>query len=417
MHYPVTVMSAVFRREPLTRRSTRGVRDFMTRGGIAGVLFLLGNVWTLVTTRGRDPSQYAAIDLSALLSIIYACVSSTYCLWYSFRGSGRAVWAILLKTPMSCLTAYVFLCGVSSLWSNKPVYTAYRGFECFACLLLIVTVGLNLRHSCTDQELVNWIVLWGLWALVWDFATKARTIGMESLMSAGIFRLAYLSIGPLFFLAALASQKRLASIIIVLLSLLSGANTTYCAIFLGGVPALLMGNRKAWTTLPFVFGIATVAVLVFGGTQVIQHTLFHGREGVGLEYTSGRDKVWAYSIEQGMKHPFKGYGFVSGENDALTADAFRGAISTHNVFLSSFLAVGLAGPTLMACFFLLLLIKAARSPSLRWCRSAAVGSVIMILCISAANPGLGGRVYGSWVAVVLVSTFVVLAAYSPGGSR
>ena len=51
--------------------------------------------------------------------------------------------------------------------------------------------------------------------------------------------------------------------------------------------------------------------------------------------------MWTYLIEHGMKHPFRGCGFVSGENDALTTNTFRAAISTYKVFLSPFLAVGL----------------------------------------------------------------------------
>jgi hypothetical protein len=409
---------------PLSGQGTRrggsasfgaATRRLIRSSGIAGCLLWVYPVLGAAVVRGRDPTQYNAIDTSSALQVVFAVVCFLH-VAKVFLGQRRGVFQFAFKPPLVFLLAFIVLCALSTCWSTKPLYTAYRAFECLTYFLLIVVSFANLRQSGTQQNMVEWIVMWAGWTLLWGVVTRVRLMGPGFLLSWYVFRTAYLDIGSVFFLVLFASRKSLVSVILIVFSLLSGANTTYFGIALGILPALVIGDNRAKKLFPFALGLVFLVPMMLGWENSLQETLWRGKGGVGLEYTHGRDKVWTYSIELGMEHPLIGYGFVAGESDALSAGEYRGAISAHNVFLSSFLAVGLSGPILMAVFFLTLFAAAVRRGTPVYWRSSLMGTVIMALTVSSANPGLGGRVYGSWMSVVMVAVFIAVLAdpVSPG---
>ncbi len=406
VYIPKIKSESVQRSRPLTP-----FWELIRRSGPAGYLLWICPLLFILALRQRDPAQYAAIDGSALLQIIFSFVCFGHVL-YIFLGPKWRMMKVIFKPPLIFLFAYIILCGFSTLWSANPLYTGYRAFECLTYLLLTTLVCLNLSQSCSKQDMAEWIILWAVWSLFCAIIATAKLVGFGFLQSVNIFRNGSLDIAPMFFIALFISKKRLFSTVLIVFSLLSAANKTYFGLAFGLFPGLAMGDSKAKKMFPFVLGLVILSLLIFGLTTSIQKTLFYGEEGIGLEYMTGRDKVWAYSIEHGMKHPFRGYGFVTGENDAITAGAFRGVISTHNVFMSSFLAVGLLGPILMASFFMSLFFSTFRvGIPISW-RSGLIGTVIMAFTISNSAPGLGGRVYGSWLSVVLVSAFIAVLANS-----
>ncbi len=315
---------------------------------------------------------------------------------------------MIFKPPLIFLFAYIMLCGFSTLWSANPLFTGYRAFECLTYLLLTTLVCLNLSQNCSKQDMAEWIVLWAVWSLLCAIIASVKLVGFGLLQSVSIFRVGSLVTAPIVFMALFISKRRLFTIVLLLFSLLSAANKTYFGLAFGLFPGLAMGDSKAKKMFPFMLGLVLLSLLIFGFRAGLQETLFYGKEGIGIEYTTGRDIIWAAAIEHGMKHPFRGYGFAVVERDT---DVFR-AISTHNVFMSAFVGVGLLGPILMAFFFMSLFFSTfGVGIPISW-RSGLIGTVIMAFIISSSSPGLGSRVYGSWLSVVLVSTLIAVLTNS-----
>jgi len=226
-------------------------------------------------------------------------------------------------------------------------------------------------------------------------------VGIDAMLSVGMFRRGAFALGTLFFLTLFVSKRKFYVLISFLYTILSMANKTYFGIFLGLFPGLCMGDRRFHITLLFLTGIVVISFLFFG-SDVIQYTLFYGKEGVGLEHTTGRYWLWTHSIELGMRRMFYGYGFAAGELE-LMKDQLRAIISTHNVFSSAFLSIGVTGLILFTVFFVWLIVMSIRADVPTHWKPAFLGTTIMIFVISCSSPGLGARVYGSWIPAVLTS--------------
>ena len=372
------------------------------KGGVAGCLFLFRDIITVVTTRIRDMSQYNAVDGSAILQIAYLIVCLFYISYHLTRSSRKeAIYLLLFTTPIGLLVIYTGLCGLSSLWSSYFRVTTYRSIECFAYILLIAIICDNLNFHCSRQDLIEWLVFWGIWHLFWDVARFIRIMGPSAIFSFHIFSRGAMTLAVLFFLIIFLSKRKAFVLISLVFTFLSMANKTYFGLFLGSIPGLYLGDRRFHTVLFFLIGVIVMSFLLYG-LDVLQSTLFYGKEGVGMEYTTGRDKIWKHSFRYGMKRFICGYGFVTGEMEAVQRGRL-GAISAHNVFLSAFLSVGILGPILFILFFAWLAILSIRSDiPLHW-KSSFIATTVMIFIISCTAPGLGARVYGSWIPAVFTS--------------
>ncbi|HPC94077.1 MAG TPA: hypothetical protein PLU87_03980 [Sedimentisphaerales bacterium] len=377
--------------------------QLLRNGGAAGVLLLVRDIVNVAAVRQRDLSDYAAVDGSAMLQIAYVGLCLCYVVYHlsQFRPAGAAY--LLRRTPAWILFVYTGLCALSSLWSPDVVLTAYRSVECLCHLLLIVIVCDNLSWTCRSrQEMIEWLVTWALWVLIWDTLYFARMVRLGPMFfSIYIFRRGSFALGTLFFLTVFASRRKLFIAINLLYMPLSLANTTYFGVFFGLLGGLWAGDRRFQVAFFFLVGTIALVLLVMG-PAALQHTLFYGQDGVGLEHTTGRDRMFLYALEYGMNRPLHGYGFVAGETSALWAQHLK-AISAHNVFTSALLAIGVTGPILFIAFFAWLSAIVIRADLPDHWRPAFLGTVIMIFAVSSASPGLGTRVYGSWVPVVLAS--------------
>ncbi len=377
-----------------------GLTSLVGKGGVAGLLLLGIEVMRVASIRGRDPSEYARIDGSALLQIVYVGLCLFYCFCRWLRSPQRGAFYLLKATPALPLVVYTGLCALSTLWSPNPAMTLYRSVECFAYLVLAAIVCDNLNLRCSRRDFVEWIVFWSMWFLAWDLIRMVRIVGPGLLASADVFRAGNFGLSAAFFLTLFISRRRLFVLISLVFMILSAANTAYFGIFFGLIPGLCVGDRRCQTTLFFVTGLVALAFLWIG-PDVVRYTLFYGKAGVGLSQTTGRDQIWRYALESGLNRLPYGYGFVAGETDVLVT-ATTSAITAHNVFLSALLSVGVVGPLLFVVFFIWLAYAALRSDVPKSWRPALLGTTIMVFITSIASPGLGARVYGAWVPSVVV---------------
>jgi len=284
--------------------------------------------------------------------------------------------------------------------------------QCLAFLMLIVAALHEVNRRSSPQAVIEWVVMWVVWTIFWAVVINTRHFGLAYLKYP--FPAAGLSTGVPFFIALHLCRRRLFAWIIMAFGILSIANTNYFGILPGLLLGAVRGDRKSRVLAVAVVAVTAVAVQYVGLEGVIRNTLFYGKEEIGWEHTSGRNQVWAMGLELGMKRPLMGYGFVAGERGVLYEERNANTISMHSAFFSAFLGVGFAGPLLLFLYYLgtwALCLPRHVPPSWRF---AFTGSMFMVCVVSMGNPGIGGRVYGSWMVSVIVMTMITMLCGNSG---
>lgn len=346
---------------------------------------------------------YGNIDASAVWQIIFVAFIFLYSFHSIFVKKGLKS-NFLLTSPNKFLFLFIVVCVFSMSWTTNIYLTGYRALESLAYFLLIVLVVVNLISRLDYQNIIEWCMLWVIWDIVWALATNVKLMGLSSILWP--FNASRLVHPMFFFFALLLAKRKLLKYLIIAFGLLAFSNKIYFGIAFG-LLGFLYGNSK-YKKYIFLSVITLIIALVSIDVEtLLQNTLFYGREGVGITYVSGRDKVWAIAWEAFSQKPITGYGFVSGENMVLY-ESFKGAINTHNFLLSALLGTGLAGGVLLLMYFYGSYKKAISNyfPRKNW-RPAMVSTFIMTLIVSLTSPGIGGRVYGSWIPAVLVLSIII----------
>jgi len=383
------------------------LRQLIRRAGVHGYLLLAESLLFFLTARGRTEG-YDTIDASAAIQAGYAVVIFIFSVRYLILPVGRRIWFFLFSRPMAYLTLFILMCMLSSLWSEKPVYSVFMGFQCLAFLLLLTVILDRLMENCTAQDVVEWMMLWMVWRIFWKVAYRI----VHGQLSYTIFASERLQTGIFFFLAIYICRRKLFSAIVMAFGLFSGSNKMYA----GMAPGILLGifskNRKI-QVLSYVGAVVIASGLIYYGLEsVLQRTIFYQRGGVGMQYTSGRDTMWEQSLDIIKEKPFLGYGFVSGERDRVFVGGIN-AISVHNMMLSAAISVGIFGPLLLFLFFLETTLLCFSKMLPRDWLIGFLATICVSFVFSMTAPGLGGRVYGSWVATVFVMTMISMICHSP----
>ena len=151
----------------------------------------------------------------------------------------------------------------------------------------------------------------------------------------------------------------------------------------------------------------------------MNQTIFASKGGVLVDgeidpnKTSGRSNVWELAIRKITEenHLYYGYGFVAGET--VFARRIQGpmVIGMHNGFLSALIGTGLFGLITFALF----MVQTSVSPFNRKIpnkyKTVLIASLCVILVHTVGNPGLGFRVYGTWMPamyiVMLINGFYI----------
>jgi hypothetical protein len=381
------------------------LRLLIRQAGMAGYLLLAHRPLGLAIFRQRTQG-YDTIDDSAIIQILYTCICFGYSAWYLRLPRNRDAWDILVSNPVVFFLSFVFLCLMSALWSPNPPYTAFMAFQCLAFLMLIVAAMQEVYRRSSPQDLIEWTIMWVVWNIFWSVVIYVRSSRL--LLLGTLFEAAGLFTGVPFFIAIYLCRRRVFGWIIAAFAILSVSNTNYFGILPGLLLGAVLGDRKSKMLALAVASVAVAAVLLVGGENVIQNTLFYGQGGVGWEYTTGRDKLWTMGWELCMEQPLWGYGFVVGERDILMQARGASVISMHSMLLSAFLGVGFLGPVFLVLYFWgtwALCLRRGIPPAWRF---AFAATTLMVCIVSMAGPGLGGRVYGSWLASMAVMTMIAV---------
>jgi O-antigen ligase len=386
---------------PLTK-NLLSLKNFILAAGLPGIVLLLRNVMLFITFRKRELDDYAAVDDSAIIQIIYVLIA--FCISVYFLIQYPQKKRILFSKPQIYLLLFIAVCFLSIIWTENIFVTAYRAFESLTYLLLISIVVYNLLIRLSYQNMVEWAVFWVVWDMAWSLLLSIKTDGFSYLMWP--FKTSQLTIPMILFMAVILSERKYLKYLFVIFAILSASNKIYFGVALG-VFGFLYGDSRYKGRLVFLIMVILAAIIIIDPVELLKNTLFYGRQSVSMADTSGRDEIWSIAWQGFLNRPFLGYGFVDGESRVLYSQFRNGAINTH-----SFLFSGLLGTGILGTIFLLLYFwnafKVASSkylPEHRW-RPALVSTFIMSFVVSLTAPGVGGRVYASWIPVVFIFTLI-----------
>jgi hypothetical protein len=374
------------------------LKDFVSSAGIAGGILLFRPVLMLFISRGRDPNQYDAIDASAMIQIGYTGIAFLAGFYYLIKSKLFRI--ILFSTPLQYFFYYSLLGILSTIWSINPRISLYRGFETLAFQMLIVAVFTKLASRLDIQKMITWVMHYAVFIMLLSIYTSLQWSGLSM---HTLFREQFNST-PFFFIALFFPAVWYIRYFILAGSVLSQSNTAYAGMSAG---LLAFWEGKPWMKLLLFILLSgfIIALFVFGTENILQNTIFYGKAGVGVEYTSGRNQLIEKSIPFIIKNPIIGYGFVAPEIQLITEHEI-GIIGVHNAILSSLLGMGLPGLILLVMFF----YGMFRISSVKFFtanqKTAFSGTVIIGLFHSIANPGIGSRLYGTWMPVVILFTLI-----------
>lgn len=373
---------------------------FLKVAGLPGLLFCAIPVISFLTARVRDINNYSSVDGSAFVQILFVLLSFLSCVYILISNTRNS--RLLFQSPQMYLLLYSCVCLLSMFWSPKISITGFRAFEAITYILLISIVVYRLIIKLSSKLVMKWALLWILWFLLFAILSRVKLQGFSFLLWP--FFAARLAMPIFFFFALFLTDNKYIKYTILTFCILCLSNKIYFGIIFG-MSGLFFGDGKYKGVL-MVSLIGVFLLYLIFGEAIIQNTLFYGRESISMEHTSGRDKLWRIAIESFIDKPFVGYGYVSGESEILH-QKFQGPISTHNFIFSGLLSTGLLGIGFLLMYFTSM-FKIAIShmiPAKKW-RPAFVATTIMCLIVSLTAPGLGGRVYGSWIPVVFVFTIM-----------
>jgi len=377
------------------------LKEFFTVAEIPGYLLLSIPLISFFTVRQRNMDDHATIDSSAVIQILFVAISfiiSFYFLFLSKKNSPE----LLFKAPQKYLLLYILLCFVSMIWSSDIYMTGYRAFEALTYLLLLTLIVQRLISRLSFQNVIEWAILYITWGIFWSIMGDLKWAGISYLLWP--FKSSRLAAPIFFFIALFLTKRNFNKYLIIAFTVLSLSNKVFFGIAFGML-GFFFGNvkyRGLFVLLGFSFAIA----YALWGDLVLQNTLFYGREGIGMRYTSGRNMIWALSWEHYLQQPIFGYGYVAGENDLLFSH-FKGVITTHNFVLSALIGTGFMGALMLIGYFISAFFTAISDvfENSKW-KVAFVSTIIMTAIVSLTAPGLGARVYGSWIPVVFMITLI-----------
>lgn len=389
-------------------RSLTAIACLINKAGICGWLLLIRPIIYLVFSRRRDLNAYAAVDASALVFIIYAVL----CFCFSIRQlnmmKSRFGHNIILKSPLICFVLYTLLGVISIFWSVNFQLTGFRAFECFAMLTLIVAIIQKLFEQNNFKVIIQWTLLYVIVDIIFSlirtlsYTTDISLLLQSSQMMSTVF----------FFMALYDTNKKWYHYLILIMAIFSMSTTAYIGMAIGCI-SMFWCKRKYRPYVVLGALVLVCIIAIIGPYKFIKKTVFFEKESISLHETSGRDKIMDVAIDALYQKP-EGYGFFAGEPYLLYSQNL-GAINAHNSFFSAAIGLGIPGIALISIFFIGMIRITFSRYILPEYRATLIGCFMVAFLHCMGNPGLGSRVFGSWLPVmflcVLVCGFYVYGKY------
>ena len=368
-------------------------------GGACGWLLLGHSIMELLTSRRRDLNEYSSVDASAAVTIVYVSICFIAVLMETTKRRGRLNGKILIETPMIWFLIYTIYGAISMVWSVNLQLTGYRAFECLTIMLLMVMVWQRLFAKHDMQKVMDWCMLWvGLKIICQIISTLRWTTNPLTILGVSQFLAT-----TFFFMALYYTPKRWIHWLVIVMSILSGSTVAYIGMAVGTVSIFWTKSKNK--VYVFVFAlIAGFFIAYYGPQQFVKDTVFYDKSEISIHETSGRDQVMETALLSLEQNPI-GYGFFAGEPYILYQH-YAGAINGHNSFFSAAMGLGYVGIILLLIFFIGMFRVTFSQCIPRKYRQSLIGCFFVGFLHCMGNPGIGSRVYGSWMPVMLLFTLI-----------
>lgn len=385
-------------------RESKGLLSFIKlydSAGICGILLLIRPILTFIFSRRRDLNAYSAVDMSALVFILYALVAFYYAyktIKDSYSELGKRVF---FKSPLRWFLIYTAVCAISTIWSVNPVLTAFRSFECLSMALLIVATIQYLIENYDFHFLFKWslfyctitVIIEILIILKW--ARSFTDFREASQMTSTTF----------FFMALYFIPRRWYNYLIIFMSIISMSTVAYIGMALGFFSSL-WSNKKIQIFAIAITVCVSIAGVIIGPEKILKDTIFFDKEDISLSNTNGRDKLMDVTIKTVEEHPL-GLGFFSAEPYVFYSHHLH-AISAHNSLFSAALGTGVIGLVILCIFFIRMGVLLLKRTSFGDYYPILVGCFWVALLHCMGNPSVGTRVYpyGAWMSGMYIFALI-----------
>ena len=354
----------------------------------------------------RQKADSTSIDGSAIIFAGYALGAGLLSLRDLKRDEfGQLYYKVLFhKTCILWFVLYTLLCAISSLWSPHFVLTAYRSVECIGLLLVNAATIKNLLKNCDSDGIM-------LWSFSYAF-TMLLMIFLDGILKHTLGTTLYVCQFPatiFFYLAFYYAPRLILKVPILLIALLCKSTTGYIGMAVGLV-SLMFGKAKYRLLGIGVAVLIVAAVSSIGIEGVLNNTVFLTKKGVlnngefDVSKSSGRTILWERAINAVAREnrQWYGYGFVVGETSFAKRVIGNQVIGLHNGLLSAYVGTGYIGLFIFV-LFLLGYMKIPFEKSIpKQYKMVLIATMCCVFFHTIANPGLGFRVYGTWMPAMYI---------------
>lgn len=378
------------------------ILEIIKLGGVPGYILL--GYYAVMLAISRSRASMTAVDSSAIISALYSLGGGLYSYMYLVRRRERKIFLsrIIRETPLKWFVLYTMVCGLSSLWSVNLAISAYRTLECFGILFLMLATIETLFEKTDTNGVLVWGAIYASITVAIKFFAFFPPLGdalYSCQMPATIF----------FYLALFYAPNWYTKWPLMIIALFCRSTTGYIGMALG-LFSLMLGKTKYKILGGVIAVIVIITTSFIGFDNLLNKTIFAAKQGViengefNMSKTSGRDVLWenAINLMEEENRQLYGFGFVSGEMFLVRELIGNQVIGMHNGYLSAYVGTGLFG----LFFFTLFMLTYAIIPFGRFIPSRYKQILVALMCAvmvhTFANPGLGTRVYATWIPAMFV---------------
>lgn len=385
------------------------IKSILTSGGIPGY-FLIG-YYLVQAIFERGKIDAAAIDANAVIFMGYSFIClgiGTYFLYFKKSALINVENRFFFNTPLIWFIAYTALGLISAIWSIQYQLTIYRAIESLAMLFLMMATIKELVAKgipTVIQWSIHYIFIVIIIRFLQFFLLRGESIHL-TIGYSGALQSAQMIAPVFFFLGVSHAGKWYVRWTFIIFAVLSMATTGYIGMALGLLAFAFGDDKKKIIFSLFAYIVLMLAILL-GPEVILKNTVFIEKSAISMEHTSGRDQVWEMGFNWFKEKPFTGYGFVSGETYLIREGEGRIAvIGMHNSIMSALVGTGIFGAIFLLLFFIgMFKITFSRHIPLKY-RPALIAIFLSAFVQSMGNPGIGFRVYGSWMAAMYVCVLI-----------
>lgn len=388
------------------------ISHFMQALRMAGTpgLLLIG-YYVVQIVFARQKADMSAVDGSAMIFAAYALASGAY----SFqllrkRGFNSLFFQYLMKhSPIKWFIAYSVMCLLSALWSPMFALSAYRAVECIGFTFLNASVIMTLLRNTDSRGVVQWSALYAFVNVMLTFVSTYMNDGIDQALFACQFPSTIF-----FYMAFYYAPSWWTKWPVMIVAFACKSVTGYVGMCLG-MCSLMFGKAK-YRMLGIGIAVAIgFAASTMGVDNLLNSTIFASKGGViengqiSDDKTSGRSEIWEMSLAE-MKSQGKqlyGLGFVAGETQFVHQLIGDQVIGMHNGFMSAYVGTGVIGFVLFTLFMIGVVLMPFGKKISKDFKPVLLASMFVILVHTFGNPGLGFRVYGTWLPAMYIVTLTI----------